>query len=99
MVSPTRDDARAGPISVSPAMPLPRVRITVGRMMIAVAVAALLLTWWLGQAEERRRRFRFLSDVYAADAALDPTGPPDTLAAKYEWAARYPWLPVWPDPD
>ena len=20
------------------------------------------------------------------------------MAAKYEWALRYPWLPVWPDP-
>jgi hypothetical protein len=103
-------------------MPLPRVRFTVRRMMIAVAVAGLVL----GIVSERRHRFTLLArshpvrmDILAvtnANGNADDQRPSAVvfsdgsrvpsnvynwhymLREKYEFAARYPWLPVWPDP-
>jgi len=92
---------------------MPRLRFTVRRMMIAVAIVAALLGW-LG---ERRARFLRLSAHYGrlAKSYLDlqpdpqPGEYPDAtgwrqiiwswgLRSKYERAARYPWLPIAPDP-
>jgi len=131
-------------------MPVPRVRFTVRRLMIAVAIVALILG-----AELTRRRsaqFRLLARSYASaaefdglileggtttfrledgqirevhgsssiriptdegglvESAIDPTPGYDEdrlrrraeyhdfLRRKYDRAARYPWLPVAPDP-
>ncbi len=99
-------------------MRVPRVRFTVRRMMVAVAIVGLASGLW-------RRRESFLEESrrYAVAATLHPCSlPPEEgtdeyrrwqeeeemirrrddhllrLAAKYERAARYPWLPVAPDP-
>ncbi len=86
-------------------MPLPRVRFTVRRMMVAVAVAACIFC-----LIERRRRFliivgrlrmpdaRFLRHPGDADYVLRLARWHDELQAKYEFAAAHPWLPVAPDP-
>jgi hypothetical protein len=111
-------------------MRLPRVRFTVRRLMIVVAVAAGLMAAWVGLA-----RLRLLSSDYraraeqhagieetlrrivasdGADAPVDISPGPGlrsrrftaravaeheaALRRKYERAARYPWLPVEPDP-
>jgi hypothetical protein len=77
-------------------MKLPRVRFTVRRMMVAVAVLALAVGWWK-QGERRRARFRALAIVHLIEAN-EPTDYHGRTAVKYMWATRYPWLPVAPDP-
>jgi hypothetical protein len=83
---------------------LPRVRFTVRRMMVAVAVLAISMAAGLRWFDLRSR-----ARAYAFWAAVSPVsfkGPKgerlathyDLLRLKYEWAARYPWLPVAPDP-
>lgn len=100
-------------------MKLPRVRFTVRRMMVAVAVCAAM-----GGAEATRRRWVRLAREYEFRAKVNKRLAPsyyrlastpgaDTDAAegwrragdhyralqeKYERAARYPFLPVAPDP-
>jgi hypothetical protein len=71
-------------------MSLPRVRLTVGRMMGTVALVALLLGLVV-RMEHRSARFRGLVRRYELEG--DPA-----RAAKYDRAARYPRLPVSPDP-
>jgi hypothetical protein len=100
-------------------MRVPRVRFTIARTMVVVAVIAVLL----GAVAMLRRRayLRKLADYHAEAARhirfdhgsiIRPDGayvhiavaPPrladyhEDLAGKYERAARYPWLPVEPDP-
>jgi hypothetical protein len=108
-------------------MRIPRLRFTVRRLMLAVAVVAALL----GCADlwRRREHYRRLAETHAlsemvlrVDSVMargDPTGGPGVrlldlsdsleeaakwadyhagLRRKYERAARYPWLPVAPDP-
>ncbi len=86
-------------------MPFPRVRFTLRRMMIAVAIVAILL----GLAEMTRRRraaFREKSTAIRWSEYVEGHGKrrPEIaehyrrMAEKYERAARYPWLPVAPDP-
>ncbi len=94
-------------------MRIPRLRFTVRRMMVAVAIAAIVM----GGLAERHYRFAKLSDhhlaalvalipkVRASIAAGDDENPIHErgfwhakMRAKYFRAARYPWLPVAPDP-
>jgi hypothetical protein len=98
-------------------MRLPRVRVTIRRVMVAIAVMAVVFGVWV-------RRKQFLDRArYYADASLSPISDPpppgddalqeweseqarqrervehfERLGLKYERAARYPWLPVAPDP-
>ncbi len=90
-------------------MKLPRVRFTVRRMMVAVAVASLALglSQWMrrrsGRFDEIHRRH-----VRASFEIAYSSGPWSDKEArmtyhwrmitKYERAARYPFLPVAPDP-
>jgi hypothetical protein len=98
-------------------MPLPRVRFTVRRMMVAVAIMALCLTAWSfwARRDERFLKFAIEAMTHATLARAYETGRPfdsrvrapvdpqkaayhAALVRKYEYAARYPWLPVLPDP-
>jgi hypothetical protein len=93
-------------------MRLPRVRFTVRRLMVAVAVVGVMLGAW-GWLERRRARFeermQFWYHQVEHPAYSDPKwhgsvtlSPRDKLRArlaeKYRRAARYPFLPVAPDP-
>lgn len=92
-------------------MRLPRPRLTIRRLMILVAVVGLLVAIWT-EGERRRQRFRDRVRDYAHSAiylrlhAILDNRPPDPVRSawfkamqeKYEFAARYPWLPVSPDP-
>ncbi len=88
-------------------MRLPRPHLTIRRLMLVLAVAATVAGW----AIERHKRFGDLARRHATALALgtDSGGVVLTfdtptrrwrsgLRAKYERAARYPWLPVEPDP-
>ena len=92
-------------------MPVPRPRFTVRRLMIAVAVVAVLLE--IGAevgAVLKRRESHFGLEGGEHRFAECMSGPGlagnhprqaayyGRMAVKYEWAARYPFLPVWPDP-
>ena len=84
---------------------MPRFQFTVRRMMVAVAIVGVVL----GGAEMiRRRRTDFIVRStqwrWSENVALRGRAPvrfvyySRRLAEKYEHAARYPWLPVAPDP-
>ena len=84
--------------------PMPRFRFTIRRMMVAVTVGAVLVAVPL----VRHRRFRSIALGHRLRAGREwvqsggmskareawYTG----IIQKYERAARYPWLPVEPDP-
>jgi hypothetical protein len=91
-------------------MRLPRVRFTVRRLMIAVAVVALAIGMFA-----RSRQMSKIADRHAAQILehsqmmplpngafvmlLDNRGQwHQAMVAKYRRAARRPWLPVEPDP-
>ncbi len=101
-------------------MPLPRVRFTVRRLMVAVAIVAAVLAG-LEALRMRRAEFQRVSVLHRrhlltlgrwelldpvaqrADEEAQARGDPRKswhlhLADKYRRAARYPWLPVAPDP-
>ena len=76
--------------------------------MVTVAIMGTLIGWAI-ESERRAERFRTAARAHwlaSFGRALDGSGPTteaglrwhDRLAAKYAMAARYPWLPVWPDP-
>jgi hypothetical protein len=85
----------------------PRVRFTVRRMMVLVAIAGLLIGWGI-ESGRREERFRTAAREhwYASfGRAPDVSGQMsearlrwhDRMAGKYERASRYPWLPIGPD--
>ncbi len=96
-------------------LPLPRVRFTVRRMMIAVAAVGLMLGAYmacLARAERFKGRQEWHFD-HASKILQDTPREMDETAwrrlkvrfgwnadmyHKYERAARYPFLPVAPDP-
>lgn len=93
-------------------MPLMRPRFTVRRLMVAVGVAAIGMGS-LVEIGRRRDRFARLAARHqtltgctyrhlgtGGVAFAFPKGGPwhDALARKYRHAARYPFLPVPPDP-
>ncbi len=91
-------------------MTLTRPRLTVRRLMIAVAVVAVI-AWagkmlWLSAAYQQRAR-AYLSSIppyiYWGPGPIEPPRTPHNLwahemADKYWRAARYPFLPVPSDP-
>jgi hypothetical protein len=89
-------------------MKLPRVRFTIGRMMVLVAIASLLIGWGIesGRREERfrtaAREHWYASFGWAPDVSSQMSEARlrwhDQMAGKYERASRYPWLPIRPDP-
>ena len=86
-------------------MKLPR--LTIRRLMVAVAVVAAPLACgaW---AARRAATFREISAYHALEwSRIDTTGTQEVdaraewhraMEMKYRDAARYPWLPVAPDP-
>jgi hypothetical protein len=82
-------------------------RFTVRRLMIAVAIIGSAL----GILIERSERFRWIAVHRRGEVPLLPRIKPvgmddkrwrlfewhESMARKYEHAARYPWLPVAPD--
>ncbi len=112
-------------------MKLPRVRFTVRRLMVAVAVTGFILGGeairrrWLSyrasvenHANEERRMRLLLREGFLHETAGDGTrrrwqiGPGgererirerllyhSLMKDRYQRAARYPWLPVAPDPQ
>jgi hypothetical protein len=93
-------------------MRVPRVRFTVRRMMVAVAMLAALLAIGAG-LQRRQARFERLFSYHRGLAgpmiihSFDPGSPTSKTASgrwhwdlsmKYADAARRPWLPVAPDP-
>jgi hypothetical protein len=85
----------------------PRVRFTVRRMMVAIAVVAIYLGWsrWM---ERRSERFRALwvEHVNKIGVISSPRPSPHEvqgyyhlkMCEKYRAAMNRPWLPVEPDP-
>jgi hypothetical protein len=87
-------------------MRLPRPRFTLRRLMVAVAVMAVVLGLcrWLWT---RSVAFRSIADAHNAQRMggipMHTENLPSLLyhiemGNKYDRAARYPWLPVAPDP-
>jgi hypothetical protein len=92
----------------------PRVRFTIRRIMVAVAVVGIILAAWRLSADRRARadhhRHRRASSFTIADGGIvsrDDQGmivSPEMslwhaeMTLKYPRAACYPWLPVRPDP-
>jgi hypothetical protein len=84
----------------------PRVRFTVRRMMVAVAILANvlgLLVWVDRRATQFRDRRDFhrmhwsaIDEGFAVEAAQAAYH--RAMAEKYRGAAERPWLPVEPDP-
>ncbi len=87
-------------------MPLPRVRFTVRRMMVAVAVVAIGVVGYVNVEKDRTRRVWIAAEhAYEAELLAKSAGSSpakfrwhEAMAAKYLRAARYPFLPVAPDP-
>ncbi len=92
-------------------MKLPRIRITVRRLMVVVAMVGALLGTLIAVRASRVRQanqHRLLSTT-REQRRLHGTSIPDStwtakklwhaeMSNKYERAARSPWLPVGPDP-
>ncbi len=83
-------------------MRLPRFRFTVRRMMVAVAIVGIFVGLVARHhhfaslaARYRREEVDWASvhDIYELQGRWC-----EAMAAKYEYPARYPWLPVAPDP-
>lgn len=76
-------------------------RFTIGRMMIAIAVIAVLLAAIL-LLDNRRRRFAVLANYHGLKAIEDIKAKRESrhqkLWDKDRYAAHHPWLPVEPDP-
>jgi hypothetical protein len=82
-------------------------RFTVRRLMVAVAVLAGTLAAW-SWIVRRAAHYREISAYHSAKwNTIDTTGTPEVdarvewhraMAEKYEFAARYPWLPLSSDP-
>jgi hypothetical protein len=82
-------------------------RFTVRRLMVAVAIIGAAL----GVTIERHDRFRWTASRHRGQVPILPRIKPvgmeakvwrlykwhESMARKYEHAARYPWLPVAPD--
>ena len=82
-------------------MCLPRPRFTIRRLMVAIAVIAILLTTGL-VLNDRRRRFALLANDHGLKAIEEIKAKRQSrhleLWEKYTYAAHHPWLPVAPEP-
>jgi hypothetical protein len=76
-------------------------RLTIRRLMIAVAVVAVLLAAFV-LVNERRKRFALLANDHGLKAIEEVKakrpGRHYQLWEKYRYAAHHPWLPVEADP-
>ena len=75
-------------------MRLPRFRLTVQLMMVWIVFAALASRWCDGVIRARRADFAYRAVIHSQRSYRPAYHA--RMAAKYEWASRYPWLPVWP---
>jgi hypothetical protein len=82
-------------------MRLPRVRFTVRRLLVLIAIGALIFATF-PEVDRRRQRLRALRMEYASRAMSTDdhrlASYYGELSAKYYHAAKSPYLPVWPDP-
>jgi hypothetical protein len=81
-------------------MKLPR--FTVRRMVVAATVIGVVVALGI-EGERRRPYYSEAVYVHGSVASRLPTGDADRarhegLRRRFEWAARLPWLPIWPDP-
>jgi hypothetical protein len=84
----------------------PRVRFTLRRMVVGIAILGLAfgVTSWLQRMRGRAISYQSMADRHAklmVRGSHNSTARMRhhlTLRDKYEEAARYPWLPVAPDP-
>ena len=86
---------------------MPRVRFTIRRMLVAIAVVAVYLGWsrWM---ERRSERFRalWIEHINKVGEISSPKPSPREvqgyyhlkMGEKYKSAMNRPWLPVEPDP-
>ena len=76
-------------------------RLTIRRLMIVVAIVALLLATFL-LLNDRRKRFAILANSHGLRAIdevkANRPGRHYQLWEKYTYAAHHPWLPVASDP-
>ena len=83
-------------------MRLPRLRFTVRLFMLVVALAACSVwgyrMWRVSREQAREERHRTHPIGYFSADAAEKAAYDAALARKYQRAARYPWLPVEPDP-
>ncbi len=95
-------------------MKLPQIRFTVRRMMVLVAIVALIMWGEIRRARFERVKLHLEAEwkemaSMCSDGLPSPTPESDaaavakinylrTMRPKYDRAARYPWLPVDPDP-
>lgn len=94
-------------------MRLPRVRLTVRRIMVIVVIVAVLL--YVARLGILSAAYRDRANYYRGTARLPDPGPSpqnvavreqrarihaylETMEVKYRRASRYPWLPIAPDP-
>jgi hypothetical protein len=91
-----------------------RLMIVVAIVALAAAVLVRVATPWCDWSERRAAEFGELERYHggvrwtwdwrvrqgpgSGQATAQVKSYHMAMAAKYEWAARYPWLPVWPDP-
>jgi hypothetical protein len=81
-----------------------RPRFTVRRLMITVAIVALLVGVF-AEMRHRQRKFGRIAMIHWFKALADANSTNERkqnfhthMWVKYQRAADYPWLPVWPDP-
>jgi hypothetical protein len=83
-------------------MPLPRVRFTVRRMMVAGAVfsvfAAVVHLRSLSLVYHERCEMHYLAQLHSWPEDGPSAVYHASMLAKYQFAASHPWLPVPPDP-
>lgn len=91
-------------------MKLPRVRFTVRRLMVAVAIVAIAIPTysWLLEVARKAESYRNMGRYYRS-VITSPGGTPEYLERfvswrsamirKYDRAALFPWLPIEPDAD
>ena len=92
-------------------MRLPRIRMTTRRWMVAVAIVGIVLGVTIErhnrfrkiadyhQGEIMKLARRLAAFAGSSDHPLIPRlDSHESMRLKYEHAARYPWLPVEPDP-
>jgi hypothetical protein len=86
-------------------MRLPRVRFTVRRMMVMVAISESVMApaaWLAPRADRFHNRaiehLRLMHESVRDASGRDASGYHAVVCLKYRAAASYPWLPVAPDP-
>lgn len=86
-------------------MRMPRMRVRTLLLVVAAVAIALACTQWFDSVTRRVTNYRELEAVHARVSADAASRSDRKLAAHHDWlrrkyarAARYPWLPLAPDP-